>query len=319
MSNIKSANIVENLKKKVVRVSCPVCKSCNSIYFKTVKSWHLEKCQQCKMVFVNPCPSEESLNIAYSLPQKQYDQYFQTDNINSEKILGGTEQWQRNISMEYLGTIEKATDIKGKILEIGCGSGSFLEIAQGNGWKTAGVDIGNWRKNSKRDKKLNIEHGSLFDAGFEEKSFDVIFMGSVIEHLSNPNMYLQKIYRLLKNNGIFYVIGTPNIQSLTILMGIDKWIGNHPPLHLLYFSKKTLCKIVKDNGFSNIKVRSYGISETILETIFNRNNSSYSGEYAGIIYKKSFASYIIRITRKILYGFFDITKTGSVLELMARK
>lgn len=311
---------IEQLKNQVQRIACPVCFNSGSRFWRTVRDWTLERCPVCSMTFANPCPDQKTLELAYGLPREAYQKYFQSAYIDCDTILGESAEWQRDLSIGYLRAMEnKRAGKKGRLLDIGCGSGALLEVAQEMGWETTGVDYGDWRQDSLRDDRLNIYRGSLQGAGFENESFDVVFMGSVLEHLSNPTEYLEIIRRLLKNNGILYIVGIPNINSWTILLRIDRWLGNHPPGHLLFFSDKTIELILRQTGFSGIKTRSYGISETVLEAIFNRKNTIYSGEYAGLVHEKSMRGQMFKVARSLVYSILDLARMGSVLEVMAIK
>jgi len=271
------------------------------------------------MKFVNPCPTEEALTIAYTLPKREYDKYFQSDYIDSNKVLGGKATWQQHYAHEYLGTIEKKLGYKGRIFELGCGSGIFLEMAHDRGWDTAGADFGDWRQNNGFDKALNIRRCSVFEGDFGENSFDAVYMSSVLEHLQDPTRYLEKMYSILKPGGIICATGIPNVHSLTILLGVDRWIGNHPPIHLLFFSRKTAGEIFRKTGFRNIETNNFGLSETILEAVFNRRSNVYTGEYASLVYQKNFKGLLIRQIRFIVYRCLDLLGIGSVLEIFARK
>lgn len=271
------------------------------------------------MVYVDPCPTDAALQIAYGLPENEYNEFFQSAYIDSRKILDGQADWQRHKAQEHLAAIERQVPGKGRLLELGCGPGVFLEIARSRGWQTGGVDPGDWREGYDKDDELNIRRCSLFETGFEENSFDVVYMGSVLEHLPSPRRYLEQLHRLLKPGGLMYVVALPNIRSWTILLGIDRWIGNHPPLHLLFFSRRTVGLLFETCGFEVSAIRCYGMSETILEAIFNRGGATYSGEYAGKFFKPDLRGRLLRSIRTCLNRIFNLTGTGSVLEVLARK
>lgn len=271
------------------------------------------------MIFANPMPSDKALQAAYNLKGKEYNDFFKADYLDTPKVLNGSAEWQFQVSDRCLATIEKSSKNKGRILDIGCGSGVFLEAAQKRGWQTTGIDPGDWCANLERDRQLNIIRCPLFNAKLEKESFDVIYMGSVLEHLQDPQAYVSAIHTLLKPGGMVFITGLPNVNSFTIRLGIDRWIGNHPPIHLLYFSRKTVGLLLKKHGFKHIKVKSFGIPETILEMIFNRKGEKYSGSYAEYVHKPSLKGKLTRITRSAVYKILDLTGVGSVLELHAKK
>jgi len=310
----------ESALAEMVEVSlCPACQQKMGKAWRLVKGWNLDKCRSCGMIYANPAPSEKALQRAYALPEKEYNEFFQSGYIDTKTILGGNASWQRKVSNNYLDAIEKLLPARGRMFEIGCGSGIFLEEAQRRGWETTGVDLGDWRADPERDRKLNIYNGTLFDVPSTAGSFDVVFMAALLEHLQDPWRHMDAIYKLLKPGGMIYMTSLPNINSWTIRLGVDKWIGNHPPAHLLYFNHRTVKLVLRRAGFKKIRVRSYGMSETILEAVFNQKKQKYSGSYAGYVYESSIKGMGVRICRALVYAFLNLTGTGSVLEVMGEK
>src|SRR3989338_2640527 len=99
----------------------------------------------------------------------------------------------------------------GRLLDVGCGPGLFLDEAKRQGWEVAGVDFSSWAKTYAKEKfGIEIFQGPLEEAQFTGRSFDVIVMNDVIEHLEDPQLALKEIRRVLKNDGIVY-ISTPEI------------------------------------------------------------------------------------------------------------
>lgn len=304
---------------KTEEINCPLCNNNKPIHWKMVKNWNLDKCSSCGLVFVNPCPSEELIQNAYTLPSNEYVSFFQTEDVDMEGYQNGNANWQYDTSKTHMDFIESKIRKTGRILDIGCGSGVLLKVAKDRGWEVAGIDPGDWKQDPQNDRALNIQRCTLSNAQLTDNSFDVIYMGSVLEHLYDPIKSLQEIHQLLKPGGLLYITGLPNIRSWTIIIGIDRWIGNHPPGHLLYFSIKTTRFLLNKTGFSNINIHSSGMPETILEKLFNRKGLKYSGSYAGKLHEPTLMSLMFRNIRAIVYKISDLTQTGSVLSAMAYK
>jgi SAM-dependent methyltransferase len=300
-------------------VFCPVCGLSRYRKWKNVRNWRVVECGECGMRYANPAPSDSILTEAYGYPKEKYNIFFQSDYIASTEILNSAMNWQEQNNKENLKMINKFFPQRGRMLELGCSAGKFLELAKEDGWQTAGVDPGNWEFNKEKDAELNIVRRSLFDAALEKESFDVIFMSSVLEHISNPGEYLSYLLKLLKPGGRILIMGLPNVNSLTVVLGVDKWIGNYPPLHLLYFSPKTINILLRKVGFRNITVKSRGISETVLELFFNRKSKIYTGSYSDKLYAPTVGSRILKMCRNFYDVIANIFKIGSVLEISAQK
>ena len=202
------------------------------------KLGRIVKCEKCGLIYVNP--QEENIEKLYE----------KTEDENYEKSKESRAiTFKRDI--EYIEKFEK----RGKILDMGCSSGIFLEVAKNNGWDIYGTELSEW--GYKKAKKItpNIFNKKLGDCNIKNDFFDVVTMWDLIEHLTNPNEELERVYKILKKNGLL-VLSTPNIGScFSKIMGI-KWL-NIIRMHIFYFDKKTIKKILEKNGFKVIKIKSY--------------------------------------------------------------
>jgi SAM-dependent methyltransferase len=144
----------------------------------------------------------------------------------------------------------------GRLLDIGCGPGFFLEEAKSAGFEATGVDYSAWGARYARNHfGISVFEGSLEEARFEDQSFDVIVLMDLIEHLENPRALLKEIRRVLKHDGIIY-LSTPDIGSFfSKILGV-RWWGIHRH-HLFYFSRKTLETLLAQEGFRARQYFSY--------------------------------------------------------------
>jgi 2-polyprenyl-3-methyl-5-hydroxy-6-metoxy-1,4-benzoquinol methylase len=140
----------------------------------------------------------------------------------------------------------------GKLLDVGCGSGEFLNDMQTLGWEVEGVDF-----DSKAVQQAHIKYGikvhlsNLENVGYPDNSFDAITMSHVIEHITDPIALLKECYRILKP-GAYLVVTTPNINSWGHQKLGMNWRGLEPPRHLHLFSPSTLRECAEKAGFQKI-------------------------------------------------------------------
>ncbi len=157
------------------------------------------------------------------------------------------ERGRRCQARQILSQIEKVKR-GGKLLDIGCGPGFFLDEAKKRGWRVLGLDPSAWAADyAKKNFGIDVRKGFIEDANFPEAVFDGIMMNDVIEHLSDPKAALAKMRRWLKNDGILY-ISTPDIESFLSRLLRAKWWGINQ-YHLFYFSRKTLGELLGVVGF----------------------------------------------------------------------
>ena len=127
----------------------------------------------------------------------------------------------------------------GRLLDIGCGNGVYINQMRQLGWDVAGIEPDEEAASMAMKSGLNVFRGSLEDAKFSAEHFDAITMNHVIEHVTNPVKLLKECYGVLKPGGRLVVV-TPNIKSLGRRLFNDAWLHWDPPRHLHLFSPNAL-------------------------------------------------------------------------------
>lgn len=148
----------------------------------------------------------------------------------------------------------------GRLLDVGVGTGLFLSLAKSYGWEIYGLDISRYAtRNLAKKLKIKICHEELRDATFKKSFFDVINMRHTIEHIKNPEEALAKAYLLLKPGGIL-CISTPNSFGFHAKVFGKAWPHWSLPYHLHFFSKKSLCQLVKNVGLQILEAKTEEIT-----------------------------------------------------------
>lgn len=158
---------------------------------------------------------------------------------------------------ESLCLIIKENNFK-RILDVGCGTGKLVNYLNKKGYEAHGCDISEEavKLALRTNKKGRIKKTSATRLPYENNSIDLISAISTIEHLTRNDVgkFLEEAYRVLKPNGIIFLI-TPNFNSpLRYLKGSD-WFGYSDPTHTTYFTPKSLTRLLRKHHFSNIKSR----------------------------------------------------------------
>ncbi|MFA0754087.1 MAG: hypothetical protein IMHGJWDQ_001870 [Candidatus Fervidibacter sp.] len=135
-----------------------------------------------------------------------------------------------------LGAMLRPWKEHGRLLDIGCGNGSYLAMMKRLGWEVVGTEIDPKAADiATSSLGIFVHVGDLKDAPFEHASFDVITMSHVIEHVADPIDFLRTAARFLKPGGEMIVV-TPNLSSLgSRIFGAD-WYCLDPPRHLYLFT-----------------------------------------------------------------------------------
>lgn len=149
----------------------------------------------------------------------------------------------RDISLKRkLKLINSFNSEEKKILDIGCGTGSFLKIAKDNNWNVVGIEP------NEKARSIAIENcgNSIFDTNkieeLKDGSFDVITLWHVLEHLPNLDRQIASLKRLLKANGTL-IIAVPNFKSFDAKYYKEFWAAYDVPRHLWHFSKESIIKL----------------------------------------------------------------------------
>jgi 2-polyprenyl-3-methyl-5-hydroxy-6-metoxy-1,4-benzoquinol methylase len=151
------------------------------------------------------------------------------------------------------------SNVRGKLLDVGCGDGRFLRYAKEQGFEVWGIDFD---KKSVENVKRNLGIDTVFAMSLEEfyeyakergLKFDVITFFEVLEHQDKPREFLEMVRGLLKEGG--YIAGSlPNRESLFVEIAWKYFHTDYPPHHFLRFSKSSLEKALNFAGFKDIEV-----------------------------------------------------------------
>ncbi len=214
--------------------------------------FRLVRCQQCGLIYQNPQLTLEELPNHYPEEYRPY----RLDIQNETKIT-------RRIDAQY-GLDRRCQQLishypaKGKLLDIGCATGLFINAMQIRGWQVKGVELSPYAAEYARQMfGLEVITGTLESAVLPPHSFDMVTMWDVLEHVVDPKETLSEISRILKPGGIL-ALSLPNPDCVEARLFGPYWIGWDRPRHLHLFSTAVLQKYLTDAGFTNMKVESLG-------------------------------------------------------------
>tara|TARA_R110000868_G_scaffold380930_1_gene647251 strand:- start:279 stop:1127 length:849 start_codon:yes stop_codon:yes gene_type:complete len=210
----------------------------NKKYFLTVKDHSVSK-EIFELYY------DETLDMLVTHPQPSLailGKYYESDDYISHtdgkrSLFEKAYHFVKNIALKNkLDLINSLQPAKGRILDIGAGTGDFLSIAKQNGWETIGVEPSEKAKSIALKKEVSFIEDT---ATLENQSFDVITMWHVLEHVPDLDFQIKELKRLLKPNGSL-IIAVPNFKSFDAKHYGAFWAAYDVPIHFWHFSKKAI-------------------------------------------------------------------------------
>ncbi|WPR72238.1 class I SAM-dependent methyltransferase [Flavobacterium sp. NG2] len=197
------------------------------------------------MLITHPQPSLDVLGKYY----ESEDYISHTDNKRS--LFEKAYHFVKGIALKNkLNLINSMQKSQGRILDIGAGTGDFLNVAKDNGWKTIGIEP------SDRAKGIAIKKGIEFvnaTTDLENHSFDVITMWHVLEHVPDLDFQIKELKRLLKPSGTL-IVAVPNYKSFDAKHYGAFWAAYDVPIHFWHFSKKSIQSLFQKEGMDLEKI-----------------------------------------------------------------
>lgn len=242
---------VEQFVMKASFSHCPVCNSARienvldtNDFFLTKENFSIFHCNDCGINFTNPRPSSDIIGEYY-----KSEEYF-SHNDSKKSLTSGIYYLVRKINLKLKFQIVKRNSQGKSLLDIGCGTGEFLNYCKSNGKVVRGVEPGEGARNFARSAYSIDVSASLQEIVAIER-FDVVTMWHSLEHIADLHGTIARIRELLKENGLL-LIAVPNFKSWDALHYGLFWAGYDVPRHLYHFSKESLAGLLQGYGFSLI-------------------------------------------------------------------
>ncbi len=256
------------------------------------------RCDRCGLVYQNPRPTREEMHIHYPSDYESYALHPE-DNGSS---------WLHRKAVQYglskrrrLAAQDKGS---GRILDVGCATGVFLrEMHQDKYWDAYGVEPNEYAARIARESYgLNVFHGTLEQANFDDHYFDVVTLWDVLEHLHSPSETLAEIHRILKAEGRL-IVRVPNGLSRDAQLFGRAWAGLDPPRHLYVFTPDTLRELLSKNFFSirELGCQSGGYPTFVLSLRFWLTSKGNNKRWTSILTKTLYHPVFRLMTSPLFY------------------
>lgn len=282
-----------------IRGNCPLCKSLNREYQFEKFDIDLFQCIDCGTAYFDKIP--QNPDDIYSAPHALGDaKKGYLENKDYRKIRFAEER------IDLIKSNLTEGDTKGlNILDVGCGTGWFLEVAKEKGFNSFGLELGReLAKFTSERLDIPVWNCELKDLKTETK-FDVITMFDLIEHVKDPAELILAAKQHLSNNGII-VIFTPHFDSLAIKVMKAESNLIMPAEHLSYFTEGSIKSLSALSGMELIYFKTKGIDVGDLKSYY---------EFKGELELKKACENLYDIIQPVI----DASESGNHLRAILRK
>lgn len=199
------------------------------------------------MEFLHPQPSAEVLNSVYSA------HYFlgEGEGVTQSEVFS---QKRRTAEMYVRQLLAISGSRKGRLLEVGCGSGEFLDAALEQGFEVKGIEISEHAVAAANARlgTATVQCGIIEDAALEPAEFDVVAFSDVIEHVRDPHAFLRRVHYCLRPGGIVFIV-TPDTDSWSHRLMRNHWM-EYKLEHLYYFNRRSIRLLLAHHNFSHVHI-----------------------------------------------------------------
>jgi SAM-dependent methyltransferase len=199
------------------------------------------RCVRCGLIYVSPRPTQGAgAGIYRRLRDERYASLREERVAHFEQDL---------VELERFGPT-------GPLLDVGCGSGYFLEAARRRGWEPVrGVELNSWMVELGREAGLDIASGELREQGYPDGAFQLVSFWDVIEHMNDPRAELAEAHRILRPGGVLALL-VPDAESFWARLLGERWWAVIR-MHLFYFTRETVTRLLEQSGFAVELVGTY--------------------------------------------------------------
>ena len=238
-------------------IICPVCDASNAAILMSVTDFSLTRdlfeivhCEKCSLNFTYPIPDKDAIAPYYNFPEYISHTDIKKGWMNTlyhkvrQRTLKQKTDWVQSLFTGY----------KGALLEVGAGTGAFADAMAKKGWKVTALEPDeSSRAIALKNYGINLMPSSALE-NLPAKSFDVITLWHVLEHVHDLKIYIHTFSKLLKHNGRL-IIAVPNHTSYDAQFYKNYWAAYDVPRHLYHFSPSSMKFLMKSNGFELVNLK----------------------------------------------------------------
>ena len=219
-------------------------------------------CKACGLQRTSPRPTPETIGFYYP---DDYGPYKGTRVVNGGANTGGLKSRLVEMAKSIFDT--KATALPnvptGRMLEIGCASGSYLHHMAQRGWEVEGIEFSPTAAQAARALGYAVEIGALETITKPADRYDLIVGWMVLEHLHQPVESLRKLARWAKRDGML-AVSVPNVGSAESRIFGSNWYALQLPTHLFHYDTSSISKVMAAAGWQVTRIHHHRTAANLI-------------------------------------------------------
>lgn len=238
---------------------CPICEGNDLSTAYRFAQFSILKCRDCHNAWRTNLYSASDITAMYVGEEYARNPYFSYD-VKQFRSLAR----ERYENYDHALTTIEAIKGRGKLLDVGCGSGAFLSLAKQRGWDVSGVELSpSLSRVCRENTQVEIANMSFEQVHLPSGTYDVIAMWDLIEHVVDPVFCIQKVRQLLKPGGVA-LFCTPDEDSLLARAGQFLYrlsggklsypaLALHPTYHTYFFCRDGFTGMLEREGLLGVR------------------------------------------------------------------
>lgn len=286
---------------------CPVCGSHSlkklfeaTDHFSSGENFPVCECTDCQFRFTNNFPSEDIIGRYYNSPD--YISHSDSDKGVVNRLYHHFRKRMLKKKVALVAGAAKHSTLR--LVDIGCGTGYFLQTAKERGWSVSGIE-----KDEKARESATARSGlKVYDEEslwqMEPSSFDVVTLWHALEHMEKLNETIVKIKEIISPEGLI-VLALPNCQSFDTKIYTDYWAAYDIPRHLWHFSPDSVTQLFAKHNLTIVKKVRMPLDAFYISLL----SEKYKGSNLLIRYGRAFAVGMVGYLKSLV----NINQSSSVI------